>query len=46
MNEVKDTGAQEFGVNSTPTFFVNGRMVRGARGIEEFSKIIDEDLNG
>lgn len=46
VNEVKDTGAQEFGVNSTPTFFVNGRMVRGARGIEEFSKIIDEDLNG
>jgi len=46
VNEVKDTGAQDFGVSSTPTFFVNGRMVRGARGIEEFSEIIDENLDG
>lgn len=44
VNGVKDQGAREFGVNSTPTFFINGRQVRGARGFEEFSKIIDSEL--
>lgn len=43
VNEVKDTAARDFGVNSTPTFFINGRMLRGARDIEEFSKVIDEE---
>lgn len=46
VNEVKDTGVKDFGVTSTPTFFINGRMVRGARGIDEFSKVIDPELNG
>lgn len=36
---------QELGVKSTPTFFVNGKLVSGAQPIEEFSKIIDEELN-
>ncbi|MEW5424299.1 DsbA family protein [Amorphus sp. 3PC139-8] len=43
VNEVKDKAARDFGVNSTPTFFINGRMLRGARDIEEFSKVIDEE---
>ncbi len=46
VNEVKDQGTQNFGVTSTPTFFINGRMLRGARGIDEFSKVIDPELNG
>lgn len=46
VNEVKDQGATNFGVSSTPTFFINGRMLRGARGIDEFSKAIDPELNG
>jgi protein-disulfide isomerase len=46
VNEVKDQGAKDFGVSSTPTFFINGRMLRGARGIDEFSKAIDPELNG
>jgi protein-disulfide isomerase len=32
------------GVNSTPTFFVNGRMLVGARPFEEFQEAIDEEL--
>lgn len=32
------------GVNSTPTFFVNGYAVRGAVPLEQFSEIIDEQL--
>jgi protein-disulfide isomerase len=33
------------GVGSTPTFFVNGRMVVGAAPIEQFTKIIDDELS-
>lgn len=37
--------AQKYGVNSTPTFFVNGRAIRGAQPIEAFSEAIDEELS-
>lgn len=33
------------GVNSTPTFFVNGRPIRGAQPIETFAEIIDDQLS-
>jgi protein-disulfide isomerase len=32
------------GVNSTPTFFVNGQMLVGAKPFEEFSAIIEDEL--
>ena len=32
------------GVNSTPAFFVNGRVVTGAQPFEAFAQIIDEEL--
>jgi protein-disulfide isomerase len=32
------------GVNGTPTFIANGRMVVGAKSFEEMSKILDEEL--
>ena len=32
------------GVGSTPTFFVNGRMVVGAAPSEAFAAVIDEEL--
>lgn len=32
------------GVNSTPSFFVNSQPILGARPVEEFSEIIDEEL--
>jgi protein-disulfide isomerase len=40
VNAVKDRGAT-FGVDSTPTFFVNGQMVRGAKTIGEFDAILE-----
>ncbi len=34
------------GVNSTPTFFINGRRVTGAVPFETFQQLIDEELAG
>jgi protein-disulfide isomerase len=36
------TIGQEYGVNSTPTFFINGRLVIGASPLETFEGVIDE----
>jgi protein-disulfide isomerase len=35
---------EKLGVNSTPTFFINGTKVSGAQPIEEFDKIIEPML--
>ncbi len=32
------------GVNGTPAFFINGRMISGAQPFEAFKEIIDEEL--
>ncbi|MEM6477107.1 MAG: DsbA family protein, partial [Pseudomonadota bacterium] len=36
-----ERGAQEFGVASTPTIFINGARFPGARSPEEYAEIID-----
>jgi protein-disulfide isomerase len=41
---VRDRGA-EFGVESTPTFFINGQKHSGALTIEELDKVIEPLLN-
>jgi protein-disulfide isomerase len=33
------------GVTGTPTFFINGIMIVGARGVDSFSDIIDRELS-
>ena len=33
------------GVNGTPSFFINGRMIDGARPFESFKEIIDEEIS-
>ncbi len=43
MNGARNA-SRDFKVASTPTFFINGRKVTGRRTIEEFRKIIDEEL--
>jgi protein-disulfide isomerase len=40
VNKVRDRAAEKFGVNSTPTFFVNGDKYGGEIGIEDWDKII------
>jgi len=36
--------AQSYGVNSTPTFFINGEKVVGAQPFEAFKQVIDKQL--
>jgi protein-disulfide isomerase len=43
---VRQRGIEKFRVESTPTFFVNGKVVRGEIPIEEFAKLIDPYLKG
>jgi protein-disulfide isomerase len=38
-----DEGAR-LGVIGTPTFFINGRVISGAQPLENFTRIIDEEL--
>ena len=40
INDVRDRGAQKFGVNSTPTFFINGDKYAGEMSVADFDKII------
>jgi protein-disulfide isomerase len=35
---------QKAGVNATPTFIANGRIVVGAKSLEEMSKMLDEEI--
>ena len=35
---------EKLGVRSTPTFFVNGQILSGALPLEQFSEVIDEEL--
>lgn len=42
--EADVTEANTLGVNSTPSFFINGRFVRGAQPFETFAKLIDDEL--
>jgi protein-disulfide isomerase len=41
----RNRASEKFGVNSTPTFFINGKIARGAMSIEELEKLIKPYLN-
>ncbi|MDT6940331.1 DsbA family protein [Brucella pseudogrignonensis] len=47
LDDVRATmerGSKEFGVNATPTFFINGQKYAGALSVDEMSAIIDKLL--
>jgi protein-disulfide isomerase len=46
VNAVRDRGGKDFKVDSTPTFFINGRRVNGALSMAEMAKIIDPLVKG
>ena len=44
VTAVKERGEKDFGVNATPTFFINGQKYSGDMSVEVFSAIIDHAL--
>jgi protein-disulfide isomerase len=38
VNMVRDRAAEKFGVNATPTFFINGKRVSGEMTVEQLDK--------
>lgn len=38
---MKETAYKQFGVNATPTFFINGQKLTGEQSIDAFTKAID-----
>lgn len=46
IQEVARRGNEKFGVNSTPTFFVNGQLVRGEMTSDALDKLLEPLLKG
>jgi len=44
IQAVRDRAAEKLGVNSTPTFFVNGKKLTGDQPIDALAKVIDPYL--
>jgi protein-disulfide isomerase len=44
IEQVRQRAAEKLGVNSTPTFFINGKIQRGAISIEELDRQIESYL--
>jgi protein-disulfide isomerase len=44
LSEARDRATNKFGVDSTPTFFINGEKHPGALSIDEMAKLIDPYL--
>jgi protein-disulfide isomerase len=40
IESVRDRGNKDFGVRATPSFFVNGKRIKGAATIEKFDELI------
>jgi protein-disulfide isomerase len=43
--EADAQAGEEAGVNGTPAFFINGRLLSGAQPFEAFKRIIDDELS-
>ena len=46
LQSMRDRAYNQFGVRSTPTFFINGTKHEGALSIDEMAKVIDPYLKG
>ncbi|HMD34852.1 MAG TPA: thioredoxin domain-containing protein [Vicinamibacterales bacterium] len=44
MIDTDVAAGQEAGVDGTPAFFINGRLISGAQPFAEFKRLIDEEL--
>jgi protein-disulfide isomerase len=43
--EANKAAGSKAGVNGTPAFFINGRLLSGAQPMSEFKKVIDKELS-
>ena len=39
--DIRETASKQFGVNSTPSFFINGKPLTGNASIDKFKELID-----
>ncbi len=46
INQIRDRASDVFGVSSTPSFFVDGELVRGAATLADLEKLIEPKLEG
>lgn len=46
VNQVRDRAAEKFGVDATPTFFVNGKKISGVLTPDALDKLIEPMLKG
>jgi protein-disulfide isomerase len=46
INAVRDRADKVFGVQSTPTFFINGKKMTGGSSVAEFDKLLEPLLKG
>ena len=46
INEMRTRAHEKFGINSTPSFFVNGTLLKGNVGIERFEELMKPHLDG
>lgn len=44
--KVQSDEAQRLGLQGTPVFFINGRMMSGAVSYDELRKAVDQELAG
>ncbi len=41
VNQIRDRAAEQFNIDSTPTFFVDGRRLSGELALSEFDKVLE-----
>lgn len=46
LQKERQRGSQQFGIDSTPTFFINGRIQRGAMSPDQIDKALEPYLAG
>ena len=46
VNQIRDTAAKKFGVDATPTFFVNGKKIEGEMSVAELDNLLAPMLKG
>lgn len=46
VNAARTRAGDKFEINSTPTFFVNGKRLQGVNQVDDFAKLIDPILQG